>query len=339
MESSGAVLAVPTVVERSASGGGSGGFGRGDVDMAMPGPGGGFTMSQGFELRPIETVLTGHGPRGVAFVDGARPVVDTWLAHAVQPVSYAPLVDALRDSVLNNGMGEMGFTPMVAWRSAERAIPIAQPTLDADLELGRLLFFTAVDARMSGHGSGTACATCHFDARNDGLTWGLPDGTLQTPSLAGKVSLTEPVTWLSAVPTVADEAMLTSEGRMGGAGLPRTDAERIARFIDSTPYPVVPVLDTAAVTRGKAVFEGAAQCATCHTGEVLTDNAAHTMFGVAAVRTPTLRGLAATAPYLHDGRAATLEQLVEITEAGGMGVTSHLSAADKADLVAYLRSL
>ena len=47
-------------------------------------------------------------------------------------------------------------------------------------------------------------------------------------------------------------------------------------------------------------------------------------------------GVAATAPYVHDGRFATLS---EVLKDGRMGNTSQLSAAELADLEAYLRSL
>ncbi len=334
MESSQAVLAVPAIVDPPTPGS------RRDGDVAMPmmGRAGSF-FAEGFTLRPVETIRTAPGPRGVVFLDRDRPLVDAWLARSTQGFDYVAARDGIRQTLDDMGFQDFGFTPMVPWRDAEAAAVFAAATLDPEVEDGRMLFFTAVDERMSAHGSGTACATCHFDGRNDGLTWALPNGELQTPSLAGKVSLTEPVTWLSAVPSVADEAMLTSEGRMGGLGLDPRDAERIAAFVDSTPYPTPAPGDAAAIARGKAVFEGAAQCATCHVGEVLTDNATHDMFGLVGVRTPTLRGIAATAPYLHDGRARTLEELVAITEAGGMGATSHLSDADKADLVAYLKSL
>ena len=42
-----------------------------------------------------------------------------------------------------------------------------------------------------------SCGTCHFEGRNDGLTWHLDDQVRQTPSLAGAVSVTAPFTWTS----------------------------------------------------------------------------------------------------------------------------------------------
>jgi mono/diheme cytochrome c family protein len=54
--------------------------------------------------------------------------------------------------------------------------------------------------------------------------------------------------------------------------------------------------------------------------------------------TPTLRGIADSAPYFHDGSAATLHDVLENTR-GRMGDISSLSAQDEADLIEYLRSL
>ena len=75
-----------------------------------------------------------------------------------------------------------------------------------------------------------SCATCHAGSRSDGLTWSTLDGPRQTPSLAGVVSATEPVTWDLGVRTVREEAQITSEERMGGAGLWEDDAQAIARL-------------------------------------------------------------------------------------------------------------
>ncbi|HKO15501.1 MAG TPA: hypothetical protein VJU87_04630 [Gemmatimonadaceae bacterium] len=114
-------------------------------------------------------------------------------------------------------------------------------------------------------------------------------------------------------------------------------------------------LDAAAVTRGRAVFTGAAQCSTCHVGDALTDinngklhtpaevgqSAAYAARSVTKMyRTTPLRGLfhppQLQGPYFHDGSAATLEDVVNhyVTLRG-----LNLTAQQKADLVIYLKSL
>jgi cytochrome c peroxidase len=116
-------------------------------------------------------------------------------------------------------------------------------------------------------------------------------------------------------------------------------------------------LDEAAVTRGKRLFRNEAQCATCHQGPNFTDvlsgpdrrvpflhDAAETGMDPAyAARTATgkyrttpLRGLLQHPPYFHDGSAPDLLAVVNHYDAlFGLNLT----AAQKADLVEYLKSL
>ena len=64
-------------------------------------------------------------------------------------------------------------------------------------------------------------------------------------------------------------------------------------------------------------------------------------------KTPTLREIAKTAPYMHDGSMATLEEVIEFYDRGGNAnrnldenmVPLHLSKADKEALLAFLRAL
>lgn len=66
-----------------------------------------------------------------------------------------------------------------------------------------------------------------------------------------------------------------------------------------------------------------------------------------AYKTPSLRNVAVTAPYMHDGSFATLEEVVEFYDRGGVDneykspllVPLHLSREEKADLVAFLKAL
>jgi cytochrome c peroxidase len=98
------------------------------------------------------------------------------------------------------------------------------------------------------------------------------------------------------------------------------------------------------LANGRAVFFGKARCATCHVGDNFTDNSFHNLgVGVkdgklppdshgrytrlalghknpemmGAFKTPTLRGLVSTAPFLHDGSEKTLEAVVEFYDRGG----------------------
>jgi mono/diheme cytochrome c family protein len=108
--------------------------------------------------------------------------------------------------------------------------------------------------------------------------------------------------------------------------------------------------DPDAAARGQELFEGAANCSSCHSGPRLTD-AATTLHGpdetgmdatyaertaTKMYRTTPLRALLAHPPYFHDGSAATLADVVTHYDAQfELGLT----AEEQADLVEYLNSL
>jgi cytochrome c553 len=224
---------------------------------------------------------------------------------------------------------------------ADREQNLEEPALEPRIALGMNLFFSNTDQKMSGHNVNVSCSTCHFDGRNDGLTWTFADGPRQTPSLAGDVSETEPVTWRDDVATVVDEVRLTSQGRMGGEGLAGAEAQSVADYVNWRRHLDLPNhgADNVIIAEGKEIFESeAAGCSDCHSGEQFTDSSLHRVRGK-NVRTPTLRGVAATAPYFHDGSSASLGELLERSRDGSMGNTRHLSEAQMAALEAYLTSL
>jgi cytochrome c peroxidase len=123
------------------------------------------------------------------------------------------------------------------------------------------------------------------------------------------------------------------------------------------PAPPAGTVDAAAAARGRTVFTGAAGCARCHQGPAFTDVLSgpprqwpvlHDPAEVGTepeyasrtatkrYRTTPLRALFQHAPYFHDGSAATLEAVVEHYDTH---FSLGLSAAQKADLVQYLKSL
>lgn len=115
--------------------------------------------------------------------------------------------------------------------------------------------------------------------------------------------------------------------------------------------------------RGFALFDGKARCSSCHTGWNFTDDSFHDIglpsadIGRAGVtksdadrhafKTPSLREIAARAPYMHHGEVATLEAVVAHYVTGGMKRPSlspqmqplPLAAQDLSDLVAFMRTL
>jgi cytochrome c peroxidase len=94
------------------------------------------------------------------------------------------------------------------------------------------------------------------------------------------------------------------------------------------------------VTRGKKLFD-AEGCRTCHDGAHYTDNETHKFAGTLEKSdTPSLKGVGASAPYFHDGSAATLEALLRDRGAvHGMADTAKMTDAQVADLTAFLETI
>jgi len=144
---------------------------------------------------------------------------------------------------------------------------------------------------------------------------------------------------------------------------------RVDRYLDGDDAAL-----SATELRGLRVFRGAGLCTTCHKGGNFTDESFHntgvawatdaspaggrlTDRGRAAVtgraadegafRTPTLREVSRTAPYMHNGSLPTLEAVVNFYEMGGRAnpnldqdlMQLRLSPADKAALVEFLKAL
>jgi DNA-binding beta-propeller fold protein YncE len=109
---------------------------------------------------------------------------------------------------------------------------------------------------------------------------------------------------------------------------------------------------TEAALRGRQVYEDAA-CPACHAAPTFTNADSLALFDVGTllptsghrlggdlqgIDTPTLKGLWQSAPYLHDGRAATLREVFTIC-GDKMGLTSGLSQAQLSDMERYLLEL
>lgn len=165
-------------------------------------------------------------------------------------------------------------------------------------------------------------------------------------------------------------------------GSPGITAARVAQAIASferivvtgnAPYDRYQAGETIALSesavRGMAIFNDPARgnCVTCHAGFNFTDESYHNLgvgmdkqapdwgrFGITkletdkgAFKTPTLRNLTQTPPYMHDGSAATLLEVVKLYDQGGRPnhwlskeiKPLHLNDVDRADLVAFLESL
>ncbi|MEZ4316255.1 MAG: c-type cytochrome [Myxococcota bacterium] len=281
--------------------------------------------TMGFEGPRTKALSAADGTNGAVFVGDDALYLHNAFAETV---IRSDLVSA-RASLLGAALGAAEAAPAVqGW-------PVSRSDLGSQIREGRALFYSARGFQTGA--TGVSCSTCHFEGRNDGVTWTFDDGPRQTPTLAGVVSETQPVTWRSGVPSVMDEANITIRGRFFGPEADFATLSSIAAFVDHTRLPDPPTNDPAAVERGAQVFVQAA-CSGCHLGSRAMDNSSHLIRGV-EVNTPTLSGIAASAPYFHDGSSPTLRDVLERSRDGSMGNTASLTSAQMDDLEAYLRSL
>ena len=94
-----------------------------------------------------------------------------------------------------------------------------------------------------------ACASCHPDGRDDGLSWKIESNTLQTPLLAGRVVGTHPYKWDGGDATLRDSLRSTMK-RLGGTGLDKAQTDSLAAYLEALPAVKTPTRDTTQVARG-----------------------------------------------------------------------------------------
>lgn len=235
-----------------------------------------------------------------------------------------------------------------SWKKEARGVvagPELAPSLrSGEVERGAEIFRRGGDTRISDMGV-MACASCHPEGRQDGLSWRLGKSILQTPMLAGRVVGTAPYKWDGGDADLTTSFRHTIE-RLGGgewSQLSSKDLKALAAYVQSLPAPRAPAVhDEDAVARGRKLFFGAADCGTCHAGDRFTDGAQYPFDsrGLETTDTPSLVGVAHTAPYYHDGSARDLHAL--LTDKGSvhdMADVAALSRAQASDLAAYLQSL
>jgi cytochrome c553 len=280
----------------------------------------------------------GGGPVGVAIdARGDRAIVFSQFDREVEIVPLAASAGDLTRVSLSQAAGE---------------------ALAAPIALGRRLFHKSSDPRVSQ--DGRACASCHPDGREDALTWSTPDGPRQTPMLAGRLADTAPYGWLGARATLTEHVKQTFE-RLQGTGLPDAERDALLAYVMAIPAPhpraVLRDAETAKLAlHGRTLFfSAAAACSSCHDPDHgFADGFKHDVEATTVVTegmkikqakgvepgfdTPSLHFISGTAPYFHDGRYATLRDLLASTD-HGMGRTMHLSHGEREALTAYLESL
>jgi DNA-binding beta-propeller fold protein YncE len=214
-----------------------------------------------------------------------------------------------------------------------------------------------------------SCRSCHPDAHTDGLTYdfdidGVGRNILLNRSLRGLAG-TAPFKWVGLNPSLQRQcgarfAMVLTRADV----FPDDQLEDLVAYLESLPPPRpdpgagrVAELAAGARQRGEEIFERelrkdgseiatADRCSTCHSGhhfsnllraDVGTRSATD---GTGEFDVPHLTGIASKAPYLHDGRARTLEEIWTLPGVGDQhGVVTDLNKAELNDLVEYLKGI
>ena len=213
-----------------------------------------------------------------------------------------------------------------------------------------------------------ACRSCHPDGQVDGLSYdfdgsGVGDNLLDNRSLCG-VAGTEPFKWNGKNPTLQfQDGPRFARVLMRTDPIPSAQLDELATFLEHLPptrtipwsrvgQPLMPAQE-----RGRKLFYAtqrtdgtpipqALQCQTCHRPPLFTDRLLRSV-GTQEARdpkglfdTPHLIGVGASAPYLHDGRAKTLEEIWTTYQKDDKhGVSSYWSKEQLNDLVEYLKTL
>jgi mono/diheme cytochrome c family protein len=144
---------------------------------------------------------------------------------------------------------------------------------------------------------------------------------------------------MSDLTTLMDQVFAV---RMAGDPPTRSQHMSLGPFLQriSPPAPP-PAVDQDAVDRGKALFESAeVGCLGCHNGTLMSNKQLVDVGTGGKFKVPSLIGVGARPPYIHDGCARTLTDRFGPCGGGDLhGHTSQLTQAQIADLVAYLETL
>ena len=284
-------------------------------------------------------IPVGRNPKGLALSpDGARLYVANRLDDSIS------VIDA-------------------ATRRVVRTIDLGGPQELTTLRRGERLFYTSHFAFQGAFG----CANCHLEGTIDGFPWDLePDGfgkdIVDNRSLED-VAETAPYKWNGGNPDLETECgRRTAQFFYRSESYSRDELADLVAFLKSIPlrpnrYRLSDGQFTPAQERGKDIFDRThrkdsspipheLQCGACHSGPFYT-NQQITDVGTGKTTdrsprfdVPHLTNVHMTAPYLHDGSAATLEEIWTVFNPKDThGVTNDLSKDELNDLIEYLKTL
>lgn len=313
--------------------------------------------------------VVNSGSNDVSVIDWRTGSGEAHLEVGEHPTGIALAADGGALYVNNTLSGTVSVIDPGSARVVREAAVTRIP-LPPDLLRGKILFNSSNRPEMTRE-HWISCASCHFEGEMDGRTWNFPDGPRNTPSLLG-IRDTTPLHWSGDLNELQD-VEVTIRRIQAGSGLASggdncqpacdlgppnagrsEDLDALAVFMASLGHRRSPNLTAAgklteAAERGRRLFEAETTgCASCHPAPLYTDRRKHDVgTGSSPLErkgssfdTPSLRGIYGTAPYLHDGSAATFTDVLTARNAGDLhGRTSQLAPDELSDLVEFLRAL
>jgi len=199
-----------------------------------------------------------------------------------------------------------------------------------------------------------ACSSCHsHDGRVDGLNWDNLNDGIGNPKNSKNLLLahfTPPSMWLG-VRSNAYVAVRAGIRNSLFTVQPPEVADALDDYLKSlkpmpSPHLVKGKLSPAAESGKKIFFSDTVGCADCHRGQYYADQRSHNVGTVGKFDqptdrfdTPSLIEAWRSGPYLHDGRAATIRDVITLPCENQHGVTSLLTSKQIDDLVEYVLSL
>jgi YVTN family beta-propeller protein len=254
-------------------------------------------------------------------------------------------------------------------------IDLGGPRIETPLRHGEKLF----NSSQFSYQKQLSCNTCHPEYHVDGLQYdivssadGMGQNLVDNRSLRG-IAFTSPFKWNGKNPTITrQDGPRTAQLFFRSHGFDPQQLKDIVKFVESIPLSpnrfqaynnrADEVVLTEAQEEGKQIFERAFvragpfagryipagnRCITCHRPPYYTDHKLHNVGNRAyvdtdsLVDTPHLGNVADSAPYLHDGRCYSLEEIWTVYNADDMHGTTN-GTIDKRELnalVEYLKTL
>ena len=270
--------------------------------------------------------LSGKGPRALA-VAGSRVWVANYFSDTLNDVDIAS--DSMR----------------------AECVPLGAAPQMTTARIGESYFN---DATLCFQGW-QACSSCHsHDARVDGLNWDNLNDGIGNPKSAKSLLLahqTPPSMWLG-VRSNAYVAVRAGIRNSLFTVQPPEVAETLDDYFKSlkpmaSPLLVKDKLSEASERGKKLFFSETVGCADCHTGSFYTDLRFHDVGTVGKFDqptdrfdTPSLVEVWRSGPYLHDGRAATIREVItQLQHEDKHGNTSNLTPTQIDELAEYVLSL